>query len=255
MLAHEDHNKTFAETFKDAHLYITHFIKVYDYESLSAEFLLKCIVRGVAIVCADNQRGVDMVLPMLYKDSLLKIENITCILKQSKNDPTFSTKPQRYLYDAMNPITLRILNESTTPPPVIRMVYALAARESVVCVSMPGSPKQPSRKEPKFRKHPYTSFDIWCGQATSETFGTIEREDDNAYADLLRLSRDVPSMFNTQDESLKGLVQSMYPLGTPQPGHWNSFYQAPIDVSMDATIQSEDDQVSDLTESNEMDTE
>ena len=71
-LAHEDHNKTFAETFKDARLYVTHFIKVYDYESLSAEFLRKCMIRGVAIVCADNQRGVDMVLPMLYKDSLLE---------------------------------------------------------------------------------------------------------------------------------------------------------------------------------------
>jgi len=54
-LAHEDHNKTFAETFKDARLYITNFTKVYDYELLSAEFLLKCIVRVVAIVRADNQ--------------------------------------------------------------------------------------------------------------------------------------------------------------------------------------------------------
>jgi hypothetical protein len=218
-LAHEDHNKTFAETFKEARLYITHFIKVYDYESLSAEFLLKCIVRGVAIVCADNQRGIDMVLPMLYKDSVLKIENITCIVKQSKNDPAFSTKPQRYLYDAMNPITLRIFNKSTTPPPVVRMVYALAARESVVCVSMPSARKQPSGKvkqEPKFRRHSYTSFDIWCGQATPKTFKTIQREDDNAYGDLLRLSRDVPNMFNAQDESLKGLLQSMYVLGAPQ---------------------------------------
>jgi hypothetical protein len=83
-LAHEDHNKTFAETFKDARLYITHFIKVHDY--VSAEFLQKCIVRGVAIVCADNQCGADMVLPVVYKDSELKIQNITCILKRSKND-------------------------------------------------------------------------------------------------------------------------------------------------------------------------
>jgi len=89
-LAHQNHNKTFSEIFKDARLYTTHFIKVYDYESLSAEFLLKCLVRGVAIVCADNQRGV---LPMLYKNSVLKIENITCILIQSKNDPAFSIKP------------------------------------------------------------------------------------------------------------------------------------------------------------------
>ena len=245
-LAHQDHNKTFAEIFKDARLYVTHFIKVYDYESLSAEFLLKCLVRGVAILCADNQRGVDMVLPMLYKNSLLKIENITCILIQSKNDPVFSTKPKRYLYDAMNPITLRIFNKSTTPPPIIRMVYALAAKASVVCVSMPGTQKQLSR----FNKNSYTSFDIWCGQATSQTFATVRREDDDAYKELLRLSRDVSDMFNPRDESFKDLVQSMYPMGTPQPGHWNSFYQATVDAAV--TIQSKEVQVSDLSEDDEM---
>jgi len=253
-LAHENHYKTFAETFKDARLYITHFIKVYDYESLSAEFLQKCIVRGVAIVCADNQRGVDVVFPVIYKDSELKIENITCILKQSKNDPTFSTKPKRYLFDAMNPIALRIFNKPTTPPPVIRMVYALAAKKSVVLVSRPGTRKQPTRKgkqAPKFRKHPYTSFDIWCGQATSETFAAIRPEDDDVYKELLRLSRDVPDMFNPKEESLKELVQSMYPLGTPQPGHWKSFYQAPTDIPME--VQYEDD-LSNLSEIDEMDT-
>jgi len=258
-LGHEDDNKTFAEIFKDARLYVTHFIKVYDYKSLSAEFLLKCLVRGVAIVCADNQRGVDIVLPMLYKNSLLKIENITCILIQSKNDPVFSTKPKRYLFDAMNPITLQVFNKSTTPLPVIRMVYALAAKASVVYVSMPGTRKQPSRKgkqKSNFGKNSYTSFDIWCGQATSQTFATIQREDNDAYKELLRLSRDVSDMFNPRDELLKDIVQSMYPLGMLQPGHCNSFYQATVDAAV--TIQSEeseDDQMIELSEDEmEMDT-
>ena len=75
----------------------------------------------------------------------------------------------------MNPIALQIFNK-LTPPPVIRMVYALAAKESVVLVSRPSTRKQPTRKGKqvtKFRKHSYTSFDIWCGQATSKTFAAI----------------------------------------------------------------------------------
>ena len=93
----------------------------------------------------------------------------------------------------MDPITLQIFNKLTTPP---RMVYALAAKESVVCVSMPAA---------RSRANSYTSFDIWCGQATSKTFGTIRCEDDDVYKELLRLSRarDVPNMFNPKEKSLK----------------------------------------------------
>ena len=83
-----------------------------------------------------------------------------------------------------------------------------------------------------------------------QTFATIRSEDDDAYKELLRLSRDVSDMFNPREESLKDLVQSMYPLGTPQPGHWNSFYQATVDATV--TNQSEDDQVSDLSDYDEM---
>ena len=117
----------------------------------------------------------------------------------------------------------------TPPPPVIRMVYALAAKESVVCVSTPGTQTQLSRKgesKAKFQKN--TSFDIWCGQASSKTFRSIQREDDEVYEKLLRLSRDVPNMFNPNEKSLKDLAQSMYPLGTPEPGHWKSFCEGMV---------------------------
>ena len=36
-LRHNGHNKTFAQTFKDARMYVTHFIKVFDYKVLSIE--------------------------------------------------------------------------------------------------------------------------------------------------------------------------------------------------------------------------
>ena len=54
-LAHEDDNKTFAEIFKDARLYVTHFIKVYNYESLSAEFLLKS--KGTGFLVHNDMEG------------------------------------------------------------------------------------------------------------------------------------------------------------------------------------------------------
>ncbi len=206
-LAHEDHNKTFAETFKDAHLYVTHF---YDYDG---ELFLQRIVRGVAIVCADNQCGVGIILPMLYKDSVLKKENITCILIRSKNDSSYSTAPHRYVFDAMNPFTLRFLTirPRPPPPPVIRMVYALAAKESVVCVSTPGTQTQLSRKgesKAKFQKNSYTSFDIWCGVARllPRPFGAFN----GRMMKCMKSCSDYRGMFQTCSTLTKNLSRTLH---------------------------------------------
>ena len=203
-------NKTFAETFKDSRIYVTHFIKVYDYKVLSAEFLMKC---AAAIVCADNQLDVDVILPMIYKDQLLKKENVTCILVQSKNDAMFSIKPQRYLFDAM-----RLSIFTTNPPPVIRMVYALASCESAVCIV-----RRPSRKVneekpmttlplisgvPRFPPRPLRPFNQ---TRTKHTIG-----------ELLKLSRDIPNVFEPKEDDLKADAKSMYPCATSDPGHWQS---------------------------------
>jgi hypothetical protein len=92
-LRDESDDKTFGETFKDSYLYVTHFIKVYDYSVLTDGFIMALAARGVAILCADNQAGVDMILLVVYKDKDLKRTNMTVIMIQSKNNIKFSTTP------------------------------------------------------------------------------------------------------------------------------------------------------------------
>jgi len=226
-------NKTFAETFKDSRIYVTHFIKVYDYKVLSAEFLMKC---AAAIVCADNQLDVDVILPMIYKDQLLKKENVTCILVQSKNDAMFSIKPQRYLFDAM-----RLSIFTTNPPPVIRMVYALASCESAVCIV-----RRPSRKVNEEKTNDYTSFDIWCAQASSATFKAIQPDENKTYQELLKLSRDIPNICEPEEDDLKADAKSMYPCATSDPGHWQSFCgTATIQQGHGSVSESSDEEMSD----------
>jgi len=184
-LADDGRKQTFAATFANSRIYVTHFIKVYDYKVVSVEFLAKCATRGVAIVCADNQPAVDVIFPIVInKDKPITKENVTALLKQSKNDVRFSTKVLPSIFHAMDPYALGVFDKSTeNPPPVIRMVYALASRKSGVCVVKPPQRKLPPRvvKQkvvPKKKKYAYTSFDIWCAQASSSTFRAIQTDED-----------------------------------------------------------------------------
>jgi hypothetical protein len=227
-LADDSQKHTFAATFANSRIYVTHFIKVYDYNVLSVEFLAKCAARGVAIVCADYQRAVDVVIPIVIdKDKSLTKENVTALLLQSKNDVSYSTNVFPSLFHIMDPYALCIFDRSTeNPPPVIRMVYALASKESGVCVvkppvrkALPRAAKEKAAKT-KLNKYAYTSFDIWCAQASSKTFRAIQTHEDGIYAELLKMSQDVPMMFQPPEEYLASTAMSMYPCGTSSAGHW-----------------------------------
>jgi hypothetical protein len=246
-----DESKTFGETFKDSYVYVTHFIKVYDYSVLTDGFIMALAARGVAILCADNQAGVNMILPMVYEDNVLRRTNITVIMIQSKNDAKFSTSPHGYLFDLMNPFSLGIFNkQENNPRPVIRMVYALAARKPIVRIMERGQPP-PKRSKGKgggrSSNRSFTSFDIWCGHASSSTFGAIRPEDDETYRELLKRSKNVAEMFEPEQQSMKEVTMSMYPGATCKDAHWTSFFDitgvadaAPLD-DKDSSGESDSD--------------
>lgn len=233
-LRDDSDDKTFGETFKNSYVYVTHFIKVYDYSVLEGGFIMALAARGVAILCADNQAGVDMILPMVYNDNKLKRTNITVIMIQSKNNVKFSTTPHRYLFHLMNPFTLGTFSkQDNNPRPVIRMVYALAARKPIVQVMEHGRPPSESAAKDKGKgksrgrssTYSFTSFDIWCGHTSSLTFGAIRPEDNETYQELLKRSNDVVEMFEPQQMSMREVTRSMYPGATSQDAHWRSFFK------------------------------
>ncbi|KAF8325609.1 uncharacterized protein EI90DRAFT_3072219 [Cantharellus anzutake] len=224
MLLNGSRNRSFAETFKSSRIYVTHFIKVYDFEVLSVNYLFKLAARGVGVVCADNQGGVDVVIPILYKDTVLQADNMTVLMIQSKNDHSYSTKPSQDLFDKMDPSKLGIFPKKQKTLPVIRMVIALASKKSIVSVIGPPPRTQPARQGkqlPIYRKNAYTSFDVWCARASSRTFRTIRPQDVATYDALLRLSKDVPEMFEPSETLIQDSVRRMYPGGTSHAGHWS----------------------------------
>jgi hypothetical protein len=51
-------------------------------------------IRLDAILCANNQRGIDVLIPVVYRDAELGHLNITVIIVQVKNDKTFTAAPK-----------------------------------------------------------------------------------------------------------------------------------------------------------------
>lgn len=53
--------------FDNCRLWFNHIIKVEDSNVIRPEFLWKYITRGAMIVCTDNQQGIGIILPVVYK--------------------------------------------------------------------------------------------------------------------------------------------------------------------------------------------
>lgn len=106
-----DDNKFFNETFKDATMYFTQFIKVHDPDVIHHNFLWMAITRGTAIMCKDNQCGINLVIHFLYWDTLLHRTNVSAILAQVKNDTTYMNVPRLNLLHGINPFKLWFFND------------------------------------------------------------------------------------------------------------------------------------------------
>ncbi|OCH86957.1 hypothetical protein OBBRIDRAFT_890135 [Obba rivulosa] len=124
-----DGDETFEELFKDSKMYITHFIKIIDRKVLTQEMLLRCIVRGAAIICADCQDCVDLILPFIIKGERLIRTNVSLVAVQVKNNLSYRRNPHRSLFNKMDPTYRRMkIFPKDFALPVIRMVFALEAQ-------------------------------------------------------------------------------------------------------------------------------
>jgi len=225
----EGGNKSLGETFLNSHIWFNHFIKVYRYDVLNREYLWRLIVRGAAVLCATCQRGVDIVIPFLYKDKRLMKTNVSAILIQVKNDAQISNSVHRSLFDTMDPFLLGVLKRGEAPVPVIRMVFALAANHPEVQVISAGERIQPSRsvkQQPPMAA--YTAYDFWCCQASSKTFGPIPEQDENVYDALLKISRNFPTVYEEPERPMAGMTRrNMHPGTDVEVNHWSRFIADP----------------------------
>ncbi|KAI9057967.1 hypothetical protein FKP32DRAFT_1289000, partial [Trametes sanguinea] len=209
------HAREFATTplstaFQDAHIYFNHFIKVQSYDVVHQEYLLLAISRGAAIICADGHVGIDIVIPVLIGTDLKK-EKVTAILVQVKNSRHFGARIQLPVFANMNPYRCGVFDRYVEePPPVLRMVFALASPEPAVA-----SPRVPERESPRTNKTAkFTAYDIWCAGASHETFAVIQEDEDAAVAKLLKTVRNVRevSVKKSFGEAAQRTLRRMQPL-------------------------------------------
>jgi hypothetical protein len=230
-------DRSFEETFKNSRIYFNHFIKIHDPKVINRGFLWGLIARGAAVLCATNQAGTDVILPFLYFDAKLQRDNVSAILIQVKNDKRYSTTPNIFLFDAMNPYFLRFFDmDEANPLPIIRMVFALAASDAGVeviehTIARKNPPRKAKGKKQKKRAPLFTAYDIWCAKASIDTFAVITADEEHAgtYAALLKVGSVFPKAYEAQTtiKSAMSARRNMNPGTAIHPDHWIRFVKIP----------------------------
>jgi len=177
-----------ATAFGEAHIYFNHFIKVHDFKVINRAFLWRAICRGAAIICANNQRGIDILIPILM-GKIMDPKFVSAILVQVKNDASFTFAPSIPLFTMMDPLRVGLFSRNEAKasqlPPVLRIVFALASKEPIV--TAPSVPVRQSPRNPKSKesKPTFTAFDLWIAGVSPESFGVIPDSDTHAQYKLL----------------------------------------------------------------------
>jgi hypothetical protein len=194
----EGEDQAFEETFKDYGMWFNHVIKIEDGEMFSVEHLWKFVTRGAMILCSNNQKGIDIVLPVCHTKQNLSSDSMTAILIQVKNAERFKKNIHESLFDAMSPFDLGVFPEegspaTVTPKPVIRLVFALASPKASVVF----------RKGATRKNHPdaFTAFDIWLAGLSADTFKQVGLDLD-PYRTLLDRSLRPHDAFELMDDPL-----------------------------------------------------
>ena len=146
--------KRFHETFANAKMHFNHFVKVADYKVINRDYLWRMILRGAAVLCANNQAGVDFILPYAYSDKKLGRLNVGGMFWQIKNDARFGALPHPYLFDAMDPYKLGTFDEQDEDAtigglPIIRVVTALASKVPLLRNFQYNDVRNSKAKDPK----------------------------------------------------------------------------------------------------------
>jgi len=197
-----------SEDFPRAQLHFNHIIKIYQYD---LESLLLLHSRGAGVLCANNQAAVDGIFAFAKDGGVLAPSNAGLILWQSKLDPRFTDIPLPALFDAMDPYTLRILREGDAAIPVIKIVFALAARKPALKVV----------RRPATDGYNAVVYEIWCAGISPDILGPIEKEKAGVWDALLQASYGWKDLYNKASSEARDLRRSVNAGAASDSGHWS----------------------------------
>ena len=212
------------EAFKDASIWFNHIIRVSDVEMIQRKYLCALIARGAAMVCAEGQSSVDLVIPIVFNNSL-KPQNVSAILiRVSDNSGFGSARPTSQLFDALNPFRVGLFNEEEENGdlrPVIRMVFALASKKSSVSWVPPRTKGSPRGRAT------FTAYDIYCEGVSASTFAVIPETSEGTYKSLLSRSTKLSEAYKMGEiddtSEVSDVRCSMYSTASVKSDHLNKF--------------------------------
>jgi len=196
--------------FSNSKIHFNHYVKVHEYGVIDAESLLLLSGRGAAILCAKNQYAIDGINPFLYDGPQLVPSNLGLILWQGKNDAHFTHTSQPALFAAMDVYKLGILKTGDAAVPLIKIVFALAAK----------TPSLQVVRHPASAEYNAVVYDIWCSGISSDTFSAVESSQEAIWTALLQASYGWESIYKGQSVD-QDLRRSMNPGPATDIGHWS----------------------------------
>jgi hypothetical protein len=199
--------------FPDAMMHFNHVVKLHDFKSIDKESLLFLMTRGAGVLCANNQQSIDTVNIFLTSGTKLDIDNIGIMLCQIKNNSDYTDKCQPELFDSMDPYHLKILKQKDKPVPIIKIVFALAAKTASL---------QVIRRKPS-SEYNAVVYEIWSSGLSAEFLAPITVEQTTIWEGLLQASYGWKDIYKAETERKRRLRRSMYPGAADDEGHWTQW--------------------------------
>jgi hypothetical protein len=206
--------EAFESCYKNSYMYFNHFIKVHEWAVLNREYLWRLFLRGGAVLCANCQEGVDILVPILYQSKAIDESHITVALFQIKDDVKYGGEPVWDLVDRMDPIQLNIFNKGEEALPIIRIVLAIGSLTAAL-------KRRPKNLEAS-KNSEFTSFDFWCAGLSEEHLGPITREEESTWEALRQASRGWKDIYKAE-ATRAGLRRATCAGSATHADHWQHF--------------------------------
>jgi hypothetical protein len=204
--------KKLEEDFPKAWLHFNHYVKVHEHEAIDIVSLLLLQGRGAAVLCANNQAGLDAVNVFLMNDTQLIRDNVGLILMQIKNNSKYTTTVKAKLFDAMDPYDLGILDDSDDAVPLIKIVFALAAKTPCLKVV----------RLPPTSEYDAIVYEIWCAGISPDVLNPIKPQQAGTWDSLLQASYGWKELYKGTSAVTGDLRRSAMPGAAHDSGHTDS---------------------------------
>ncbi|TFY64621.1 hypothetical protein EVJ58_g2500 [Rhodofomes roseus] len=212
----------FIRDFRECYLHFNHFVKLHQQSVPNPKNLLALLARGAAVLCANNQPGVDAILTGIHGD-YAHPSKLCVILVQSKNDSKYTAVPQEEIFNAMDPYVSEMLvppDETLDTKPIIRIVFALAVERKNARLTVK---KRTNRSKVKGQLIKWDSYDLWIGGLASAVFGPISPEAEDVWKALLQASYGWDDPYKFLDHATKALRRSMNAGAGTHEDFWNAW--------------------------------